>query len=446
MAGLAAAAALARRFNRVTVVERDTFPSVGGHRRGVPQGRHGHALLPAGLDALTELFPGIVTDLCAKGARIGDPTALRFYIAGGRIFPVDHGRLVVAGTRPLVEGVVRERVRGLPSVRFVEACDARGLVTSADRARVTGVRVLPRADSSAERVLPAELVVDATGRGSRSPRWLADLGYPAPDEERIHVDLHYATRLFRRASVPVDDATQILVVPEPGQRRGAFAQAVEDGRWLVTLIGALGERPPVDLDGFVDYAGSLWVPDVHRLVTAAEPLGDGWVTTYPASTRRRYDRLRAVPDGYVVTGDALCSFNPVYGQGMSVAAAEACALGQVLDRHGLHGVGQRFFRKAKRVVDVAWTLATDSDLADPDVEGSRTVRWRTVNGYLRRLLPVAHRDPVVAMAFLEVVGMVAPPESLMHPRILWRVAAAGSGPPTGGDPVPTDAGGNTLPV
>jgi 2-polyprenyl-6-methoxyphenol hydroxylase-like FAD-dependent oxidoreductase len=422
MAGLTAAAALAERFEQVSVVERDVFPALGDPRRGTPQGRHAHVLLPAGVAGLAELLPGFVDDVVAQGGRREVPTALRFHLGGGRLHPVDHAAEVISATRPLIEGVVRERVRAIPAVRFVEGCDARGLAVTPDGSRVSGVRLLGRADSSVEEILPADLVVDATGRGSRAPRWLADLGYPEPAEERLHVGVHYVTRLFRWTPGDLEGCTQVIVA---GERRGGVAHVVEGDRWLVTLNGFMGERAPTDLDGFAAYARSLWAADIADVVAGAEPIGDAVTGGYPANTRRRYDRLGRIPDRFVVIGDAVCSFNPVYAQGMSVAAGEALALREVLDRTGLETVGPRFFRHSRRLVDIAWTLATDSDLSDPDVVGRRTARWRLGNAYLRRLLPVAHRDPAVALAFLRVIGLVAPPESLMHPRVVARVLSGG---------------------
>jgi 2-polyprenyl-6-methoxyphenol hydroxylase-like FAD-dependent oxidoreductase len=424
LAGLAAAAALAERFERVTIVERDTLPGIGADRKGVPQGRHAHALLPAGVEGLSELFPGIVDDLAAAGAAIIDQaTKFRLYLGGGRVCQPPLDRRGVSATRPLIEGLVRARVRGLANVRFVEACDALGLLTTADRATVTGVRMLRRADSSAEEACVADIVVDATGRASRTPAWLAELGYAPPAEERIHVGVRYTTRFFHRHPDDLDGCLQVLVGAEPGDRRGGFATVVEGDRWQVTLAGMLGERAPADLDGFTAYAGSLPATrDISDVVAGAAPRGDAATTTYPANTRRRYDRLTRFPERYAVIGDAVCSFNPVYGQGMSVAVQEALSLAGVLDAGGLPSVGRRFFAASRRVVDVAWSLATEADLADPQVQGPRTRRWQVTNAYMRRLLPVAHRDPVVAQTLLGVIGLVAPPERLVHPRILWRVA------------------------
>jgi 2-polyprenyl-6-methoxyphenol hydroxylase-like FAD-dependent oxidoreductase len=420
LAGLAAAASLAERFHRVTIVERDSLRRADTCRRGVPQGRHLHILLPAGRVGLAELLPGILDDLRARGARVIDTTQVRFHIAGGSLRLDDADLVIVSATRPLLESVVRARVRAQPAVRFLEGQDARGLLTTPDRSRVTGVRLGSR-DSNTEDTLAGDLVVDATGRSSRSPQWLTDLGYRSPDEERLQVGVHYTTRLFRRERGDLEGCQAVVVTIPPGDRRGGALLAVEGDRWLVTLVGLMGERPPFDLDGFVEYARTLWVGDVHDVVASAEPLGEPSTGGFPSYVRRRYDRLRRFPDRYVVTGDAMCSLNPVYAQGMSVAIGEARALGQVLDRHGLDGVGPRLFQYTRPTIDAAWTMATGADLGYPPVEGPRPARWRLMNAYINRLLRVAHRDPVVAKAFMAVNGMVAPPQHLMRPRIVSRV-------------------------
>jgi 2-polyprenyl-6-methoxyphenol hydroxylase-like FAD-dependent oxidoreductase len=427
MAGLATAAALAKRFDRVTIVERDTLPRFEEYRKGVPQGRHVHILLPAGRVGLADLLPGVVEDFRARDARRMDTTEVRFHIAGGSLLLADADLEFVGATRPLLESIVCDRVRALSGVQFLEDHDARGLLTSPDRARVTGVRLGSR-DSNTEETLAGDLVVDATGRSSHSPQWVAELGYPSPDEERLQVGVHYTTRLFRREPGDLQGCQNLVVTIPPDGRRGGVLLAVEGDRWLVTLVGLLGERPPANLDGFVEYARSLWVGDLHEVVGAAEPLGDASTGGFPSYLRRRYDRLRRFPDRYVVTGDSVCSLNPVYAQGMSVAIVEARALGQVLDQHGLNRVGPRFFQRTKRTVDEAWTMATGADLGHPAVQGPRTARWRLINVYFNRLLRVAHRDPVVAKAFMEVNGMVAPPQHLMRPRTVARVFTGGRGP------------------
>jgi 2-polyprenyl-6-methoxyphenol hydroxylase-like FAD-dependent oxidoreductase len=208
-----------------------------------------------------------------------------------------------------------------------------------------------------------------------------------------------------------------------------------------SLVGILGERPPTDLDGFVEYARTLWTRDVHALIADAETIGEASTGAFPANVRRRYERLRRFPGRYVVTGDAACSLNPVYAQGMSVAFGEALTLARVLDRHGLDRVGPRFFRQTKRITGAAWSMAIGADLGHPGVEGPRTVSWRLLNAYIRRLFRVAHRDPVVADAALRVLGMVSPPQDLMHPRIAWRVLRGGR---ERGLPVPVSGQGHDV--
>jgi 2-polyprenyl-6-methoxyphenol hydroxylase-like FAD-dependent oxidoreductase len=420
LAGLSAAAALAERFDRVTIVERDSLPESGEHRRGIRQSRHVHILVPAGLQGLSELLPGVVEDLRARGARLMDTTEVRFHIADGRLLMDGADLQFVGATRPLLESVLRDRVRALSGVRLLQDHDVRGLSTTPDRSTVTGVR-LGSPDSKTERELAGDLVVDATGRGSRSPFWVADLGYPSPEEERLQVGIHYSTRLFRREPGDLEGCQNLVVtIPQDG-RRGGVVLAVEGDRWIVTLVGLMGERPPADLDAFIEYARTLWVNDLHELVAAAEPLGEASTGGFPSYLRRRYDRLRRFPSRYIVTGDALCSLNPVYAQGMSLAIGEARALGQIIDQHRLDRVGPRFFHGTKRPVDDAWTMATGADLGYPAIDGPRPARWRLTNAYVNRLLRVAHHDPAVAAAFMEVNAMVAPPQHLMRPRIIARV-------------------------
>lgn len=440
LAGLATAAALASRCERVTVIERDLLPPTGEHRKSVPQGRHAHLLLPSGLTTLGQLLPGFCDDLLSHGAHIIGAAEFRFYLGAGRL-ALDRADLAITGaTRPLIEGVARRRVRELPNVEFAERSQAIGLITDSSRTCVTGVRLLS-SSGAGDCELAADLVVDATGRSSRTPRWLTELGYPAPAGERLAVGVHYSTRLFHRDPADLGGCRHVVVTIPPGGRHGGLAMAVEGDRWLVTLVGSHDVRPPTDLDGFARYAAGLWREDLHEVVTGADPVGEPFTGAFPAYLRRRYDRLRRFPGHYVVIGDALCSLSPVYAQGMSVAIREAELLGRVLDDGGPGRAGQRFFRRARPLVDDAWTLSTGADLADPALAGARTPAWRLVNAYTRRLVPLACQDPVVANAFFEVSSLIAPPSHLMHPRVLRRVlrrgraGATGQGTETAGQPV-----------
>lgn len=442
LAGLAHAVPLAERFDRVTVVERDVLPDGPEQRRGVPQGRHIHLLVPGGVERLEQLLPGVLGEMSARGAHVIHAPEWRLHMAGGRLNLTDADLRITGATRPLIEGAVRDRVLALDGVELLDGWVARDLAATDDRERVTGVRLRSVVAPDEQRTLAADLVVDTTGRGSSSPRWLADLGYAPPQQERLTIDVHYTTRLFHRDPADLDGCRHVLVDPPPDEGRGGVALAVERDRWLVTLVGMTGQRPPADLGGFTDYAAGLWTGDLHGIVEGAEPVGDASRGAFPAFSRHRYDRLRRLPERYAVSGDAVCSFDPRFGQGMTVAITEALELGRVLDRHGLDRVGQRLLSAAQPTVQDAWDLATGSDLANPEVDGPRPLPWRLTNGYLQRLIPVAHHDPEVAALLLRVIGLLARPQELMHPRMAARVLRGSrrrGRPVESGAPVGSDA-------
>jgi 2-polyprenyl-6-methoxyphenol hydroxylase-like FAD-dependent oxidoreductase len=424
MAGLTAARVLADAYERVTVLERDALPATAAHRKGVPQSRHAHGLLAAGRVSLEELFPGLTDELVANGALSGDlQTQTRWYNHGLRLCPGPSDLQGIALSRPLLEGCIRERVRALPNVRVVDRCHAAGLVPTPDRRRVRGVRVIRRVDGSAEEVLEADLVVDATGRGSRSPVWLEELGYPRPAEDEVRIGVAYASRVYRRRRDHLDGDSGVVVAATPDQPRGGAMLAMEGDRWVVTLNGYLGQRPPADPDGFVAFAAGLPAPDIFEVISDAEPLGEVLPARYPASVRRRYERQGRFPDGYLVTGDAVCSFNPVYGQGMSVAALEALALRECLRAGPATGLARHFFAKMAPIVDIPWGIAVGADLRFPSIQGARTAKIRLVNAYLARFHLAAATDPILGRAFLRVVNLTDRPEGLLRPAIALRVLA-----------------------
>jgi 2-polyprenyl-6-methoxyphenol hydroxylase-like FAD-dependent oxidoreductase len=423
IAGLLAARVLADAYGQVTVIDRDQLPHTSTNRRGVPHGRHLHALLARGQQALEELFPGFTTDLVAHGAAAGDVLGNgRWYLNGHRLRQGPTGMVALCASRPFLEGHVRARVRALPNLTLLDRCQVVGLATTADGRRVTGVRALRRADGNAgaEEVLDADLVIDATGRGSRTPTWLQALGYPRPPTEQVQIGLGYATRTYRLPPDALGEDQGVLQAATPQHPRAGALLLVEGGRWMVTLAGILGDHPPTDPDGFLAFARSLRFPDIYQVIRDATALDDPVAFRFPASVRHRYERLPRFPDGYLVTGDAVCSFNPVYGQGMSVAALEALVLRRHL-RRGVVPQPRRWFREIARVVDVPWDIAVGGDLVFPGVQGRHTTKVRLVNAYLARLHAAAAHDASLASAFMRVAGLVAPPQSLLRPAIAARV-------------------------
>jgi 2-polyprenyl-6-methoxyphenol hydroxylase-like FAD-dependent oxidoreductase len=424
MGGLLAARALSEVYDTVTVVERDVVEAGPVARRGVPQGRHPHGLLARGREVLEGFFPGLTDELVGLGAQTTDLQAGFRWINGGRLLcQAPSGLLGLGVSRLLLESRVRARVLALPSVRLLDGCDATGLAATSDRRRVTGLRVLRRTGDAAEETLPADLVVDATGRGSRGPQWLEELGYPAPAVDEVHIGLAYATRSYRREpDAPVGASIAGTVT----NSRGGIMIPQEGDRWIVAVGGILGDTAPLDHDGFTAFAATLPSPAIHEVIRDAEPLSDAIRFRYPVSRRHRYERMARLPEGYLPFGDAISSFNPVYGQGMTVAALEAVALATALEDGGT-GLAHRFLRAAARLVDNPWDISVGADLRFPDVQGRRTAKVRAVNGYLERLHVAAERDPAVGRAFLRVVNLVDSPERLMTPSVAVRVLRGSRG-------------------
>jgi 2-polyprenyl-6-methoxyphenol hydroxylase-like FAD-dependent oxidoreductase len=423
--GLLAARALSEIYDRVTVVERDLLEAGPVPRRGVPQGRHPHGLLARGREVLEHFFPGFTDELVAHGAETTDLQSGFRWINGGRLLCQEpSGLLGVGVSRLLLESQVRARVFALPTVEVLDGCDATGLVATADRRRVTGLRILRRAGDSAEEVLPADLVVDAGGRGSRAPQWLEALGYAPPTVDRIHIGLAYASRSYRRDP---DGPQGAAVAGTAANPRGGIMIAQEGNRWIVAVGGILGDAAPLDHEGYTAFAATLPSPAIHDVIRDAEPLSDAVRFRYPVSTRRRYERLARLPEGWLPFGDAISSFNPVYGQGMSVAALQAVALRDIL-AEGTGRSSSRFLHAAAGVVDGPWDIAVGADLRFSGVEGRRTGKVRMVNGYLERLHTAAEHDPAVGRAFLRVVNLLDPPQRLMAPSVALRVLRGSRGP------------------
>jgi 2-polyprenyl-6-methoxyphenol hydroxylase-like FAD-dependent oxidoreductase len=422
VAGLLAARVLSDHYDRVTVIDRDRLPEGVADRRAIPQGRHAHSLLPHGQDCLEELLPGSFDELMAGGAvacrRLDD---MRLVVGGHELVRISAGGHSVYASRPFFEAHIRGRVLGLPNVDVREGCDVLALTATPDGARVTGVCVMSREDGAAAEAVEADLVVAATGRGARVPAWLEELGHPRPVEERVDVDMSYASRHVRLPADGLHGDGMLLVSASAEQPRALFVFPQEGGRYIVSTGGFGAEhQPPTDPDALAEYAAEAAPADLRDLLREAEPLDDPVTQRFPSDVRRRYDLLESIPDGLVVTGDAVCSFNPTYGQGMTVAAAEAVALRDCL-AEGSEDIGRRHLAAAAPVVDHAWRMSTISDLDIPHVRGTRTDETRELAGYMRLVQAKAEVDPAVAGTLAGIMSMKAPFAAITSPAIRERV-------------------------
>jgi 2-polyprenyl-6-methoxyphenol hydroxylase-like FAD-dependent oxidoreductase len=439
--GLLAARVLSELYDQVTVVERDALPAEGEFRSGVPQGRHIHGLLARGGQILDRLFPGFLDGLAAQGVPTGDVLEdVRWYLEGSRLARTRSGLTGLSITRPHLEYEIRNRLATVDNVVLDGPCTVLGFETAAGADAVSGVRVARPDGEPADRVLAADLVVDASGRGSRTPQWLAAMGYLPPDEERVRVDVGYSTCWFDLPGDPLGGDIGIVVGATPTNLRGGAISRISGGRWLVSLGGYLGDHPPVTPDGFLRFAADLPVPDIYRAIRDGTPLGKPVRYRYPEARRRNYQRLARFPDGLVVLGDAACSFNPIYGQGMSVAAAQALTLSEHLRRAGPL---PRLRREVARTSSTAWKMSVGGDLRLPGIPGRRTPAVRLSNAYASRLYRAARHDPVLGSAFIRVANLVDPPRALLRPGVVLRVLTpdgGGAGRTSAADVTGTDSG------
>jgi 2-polyprenyl-6-methoxyphenol hydroxylase-like FAD-dependent oxidoreductase len=423
MAGLLAARSLADFFDTVTVVERDPLPDTGAARRGVPQGRHLHALLARGAQAIEEMFPGVLDELVRDGAQYFDGQDLSrlYYDVGGHLIARNGSApsfKAYSATRPFLEDHVRARLRGIPGVILLDEHYIVGLISTPDH-RVAGVRVVSRCTGEPA-TLMADLVVDASGRAARTPTWLDSLGYVRPREDRVVMDLTYASQVLRMATdAPHEFGFLIGIVP--GRPRGMGLLHCENDTWLVTVMGVAGQEPPCDLPGMCEFVEDFAPAHLLAAVRGAEPIGEPVRHRMPCSRWRRYDKMGRFPEGLLVIGDAICSFNPIYGQGMTVAALEALALRDCLSR-GTDDLARRFFRAAAAPIRQAWQLSTNPDLNLPEIPGTPPLTARLFNRYVNRILAAAESDPAAADRFIRVTSLVDPATRLLRPGMLWRAA------------------------
>jgi 2-polyprenyl-6-methoxyphenol hydroxylase-like FAD-dependent oxidoreductase len=426
MAGLLAARSLADFFDTVTVVERDPLADTDAVRRGVPQGRHIHALLARGAQVIEEFFPGFLDELVLDGAQYFDGRDLSrlYYSLGGHLLArrgSTTSLTTYCATRPFLEGHVRKHVRDIPNVTLLDEQNIVALTSTPDHHRVTGARLVSRRTGEGVR-LRADLVVDATGRAARTPTWLDGLGYDRPPEDRVAMDLTYASQQLRIAT-DAPHELGFLVGIVPGRPRGVGLLHCENDTWLFTVMGLAGHEPACDLAAMCEFVEDCAPAHLLAAVRGAEPIGEPVRHKTPCSRWRRYDKMRRFPEGLLVTGDAVCSFNPIYGQGMTVAALESLALRDCLSR-GTEDLARRFFRAAAVPVRQAWQLSTNPDLTLPEIEGTPPLVARLFNGYVDRVLAAAESDPAIVNQFFRVTSLVDPATRLLRPEVIWRVARA----------------------
>ncbi len=432
IAGMAAAQVLSQHFTRVTIIERDQLPAEPKFRAGKPQARHAHILLAKGLNDLESVFPGLGDDLRKHGAikcQWGPDT--RWYYFGGwrRRFPTAVSTVTCSVN--LIEWALRRRIQQVPSIRIVTDCTVDELL--AEGSRVCGVRVAQHRSGRGQKLIEirGSLVVDTTGRRSMAPEWLNKAGIGPIPEEKVEAFWGYASRYYERSSEKNTSWRMMAIHPTPPDSpRIGVVLPTENNLWLVTLAGTNRDYPPDDDAGFLEYARNLAQPDLYEAIRDAKPVSGIYGYRYAENRWRHFEKLERFLEGFVALGDAVCQFNPIYGQGMSVAAIGAARLERCIRAHlrkhpnrNLTGFSRTYQRSLARDLMVPWLITTGEDLrfAKPEVLAKRSLFTRVTQALVKSVLELGTKDFQAFRNFVIVMHLVASPVRLLHPWLLLKV-------------------------
>lgn len=430
MAGLLTGRILANHFDQVTIIERDYYPTEPVPRPGIPQAGHLHLLLSRGRIILEQLFEGLQAELVAAGATLLTSDSKWFSPAGWapRLIP-DSDSFVCS--RSLIDWTIRRRLAAFENVRFLEGGTVTGLLANSDQTKVTGVavRFCDEAGNTHQENISADLIIDASGKVSHAPKWLEALGYLAPKETLINAFVGYATRIYQAETNHQTDWQSIFISTAPPSRtRGGAIFPIEGDRWIVSLGGGDRDYPPTDEAGFLEFARSLPTELIYDAIKDAQPLTPIYSYKGTENRMRHYESLSRQPENFIVVGHAACAFNPIYGQGMTVAALSAQILDQSLQQQrqkstdaNLDGLARQVQQKLAKVHDVAWLFATSQDCRYPGSEGGKqNFVTQIMIQYMDQVLKVVIEDEETCQTFLEVVHMLKPTTALFHPKIFVK--------------------------
>lgn len=432
VAGLTAARMLTDHFERVTVIERDRLQDNPDYRKGVPQTRHAHLLLLRGMHNLDKMFPGLSQELAdAGGVIVNVGQELIAYMRGNWLPSFTSDLNPIACSRPLLEQTIYRRLTANPQVNFIEEVEVCGLLTDETRSHATGISYRSRQAGGELQTLMADLVVDASGRTSNTPKWLEGLGYAPPAETTVNSFPGYATRIYERPANFNEHWKAAAIFPvAPHNTRGVVILPLEGNRWHVTLMGIQKDYPPTDEEGFMAFLRDLPTDKIYHILKEARPLSS--IIGYRKAENRlyHYDRLPRYLERFVVLGDAVYALNPVYGQGMTVATMGSQTLADCLqaqkgngDAAALTGLARRFQKALGKVIAGPWQMATGEDMRWPETVGGEglDLPTRLVQKYMDKYMEAMAFNAELTAQFFTVQQMMAGPETILHPKKMWAV-------------------------
>lgn len=427
MGGLLAARVLSEHFVQVTVLDRDRLPSEPAPRRGVPQSNHGHTIWTGGSEIIGELFPGLLDELVAAGTpTIDDDYSQMYFVLNEQHINTNamdpaHAATMYTPSRGLLEHLVRQSVAKESNVDIQDGVTVTGLLT--EDGNVSGVTI----DAGSR---TADLVVDCMGRAARTPAWLESMGYDRPPETTADVDVAYSTSLIRLRPGTLHEKL-VFISPTAGCPRAMLLFQHEQDTCEVVALGIGGVKPPTDRDEFLDYLAAFAPAHIVEALRESEQLAAIHAHRFHQARWRRYDKMRRFPDGLLAFGDAVCSFNPAWGQGMTTAAKQALCLREALES-GLDNLAPRVHRSVARTLRPVWTFNAESDRIILGIEhGEPSVLDRITAASMNRFFRAASQDGQLAQRLLRVVGMLESPTHFLAPSVGLGIAAGGRSAPSG---------------
>lgn len=443
MAGMMAARALSNHYAKVLILERDPKPKPEADARttpakGVPQSDHLHILLDSGLQAIEHYFPGIIQDMLKTEAQtVAMASELHWFQHGAWKIQARNGPVSYTQHRRSLDKHIRARLEQLPNIQFIYDCTVEGVLWDSQGENIAGVNIVQKSGATSQ--LDADMLIDASGKGSRMLEWLNAAPYeaserghanppwnkfPAPPRDLLPINLCYVSRIYQKpTSLPEWKA--LAISPLPQLPRGGVLMPIDASHWLVTLFGYCGEHPSTSPEAFLEFAKTLAIPDLYNAIAQATPLTEPVKFRYPQSVRQRLDKVQDFPGGVLLIGDAMCSLDPVFGQGMTLACKEAVLLDTLLKSLGnagsLQNLRKKYFKQARKVINDAWIITEGEVLRFGKMPGKRTLKVRITQWYTGHVFQLCTEHEDIYLDLIDLIHLKCGPERLMRPAILVRV-------------------------
>jgi 2-polyprenyl-6-methoxyphenol hydroxylase-like FAD-dependent oxidoreductase len=444
IAGLLAARILSGHFSKTIILEKDRYPKEKGPRNGTPQANHIHVFLVKGMQTIIDLFPGIEEKLLSQGGhKIDVISKAKFKFPTGWARNFNSGMNTIVCSRQLLEYTIRQEIlEKYSNIKIIENTRVVGLATTTNSEQkiITGVNVISRNGNNNDdyikktTTINANLVVDASGRRSETPIWFEKIGLEKPNETKINSFIGYAgrrVRILSTQSSPLLSNYKVVVVftNPPNNPRMAVMTAIEDNQWQLGLLGIGKTYPPTDEKGFLNFAKDLGVEDVYKIVRDAKPISNIYGYREDGSRLYHYEKIKKWPKNFIVLGDAVSAFNPIYAQGVTVAAIQSKILDNLLHKCKKNNTAEKkgfetkFQREIAKLNSLPWLLGTSEDLRWSSTEANKKMNLFTkiIQRYSKHVILLAPNSRLATKSFLEMLNMVKSPAVLFHPLLIGQV-------------------------